>query len=384
MESTLKRHVEAKHKGSARVKKYECGMCPAKFFIQRSLVIHINQHVKEKCLECTQCTFKTHGRNSLDRHVREQHRNSVKYSCSHSGCNFRSARSESLERHLRTHNPDPTIRNPFPCSFLNCSYRGRSTDALNRHVYVHHNPNRSRNIPCPLCPQMFFDKDGMRSHVKNIHTKEKHLKCSKCDFVTRLSNGLENHFKRKHGDGYVQPRNAKCELCFYLGLCKNDVKLHEIKFHEVDLTRQFPFTCSVPSCDFRSRTEGKILKHQRLHQSPKKLLLRCELCPENIYPNWDSIRFHQWIAHGRKCHRCSMCNYVARKKSTWLSMSNFIIIRATKILKLTGSPQTYGHKWETKALHAKRTKNLQRGNFLTQLTNIACCPSRFCEMTTPP
>ena len=136
-EIMLRQHVEVKHCGSERKKKYECGMCPSKFFTRGSLKIHIKQHVKEKHLECTQCTFKIHSRSNLTRHVKTVHENSVKYSCSLSGCNFSSARSESLKQHLQTHNPDPIVRNPFPCSFLNCSYRRRSTDALNRHVYVH-------------------------------------------------------------------------------------------------------------------------------------------------------------------------------------------------------------------------------------------------------
>ena len=109
-----------------------------------------------------------------------------------------------------------------------------------------------------------------------------------------------------------------------------------MKFHEVELTRQFPFKCSVPFCDFRSRTEGTILKHQRLHQSPKKLLLRCELCPENIYPNWDSIRFHQWMAHARNCHKCSLCNFVARKKPNLVKHVRFHHHHCNKKLEVHG------------------------------------------------
>ena len=310
-DSALTRHVQAKHES---VKKYECGMCPWTFFTSGNLRSHLGVHVKEKRSECEQCKFTTHSGGSFKRHVKTVHDKNGKFTCTHANCKFITERPENLKRHLQTHEQDPALRRPFPCGLPNCSYRGRSADTVKNHIRIRHNENRRKNIACPLCPQMFFDKDAMHSHVKNIHTKEKDLKCSECDFVTRMSHTLQEHFQRKHGGGYVPARNTKCELCFYLDINRHYIKRHHMKFHEVEPTRQFPFECNVPSCDFRSRTRADISKHERLHQSPKKLLLRCQLCPGNVNPNWDSIRFHQWIAHGRNCHRCSMCSYVARKK----------------------------------------------------------------------
>ena len=306
------RRTNLKH-DLGRTAEFQCSMCPSKFFTKDGLRFHIPNHVKEKRFKCTRCQFTTHSRCSFTRHERTVHDKSVKYSCSVPGCHFRTARPENLKRHGQTHESDPLVRLPFACTFPNCSYRGRAPYSVTRHIQVNHNQNRKRDIPCPLCPQTFWDKCAMRSHIKNIHTKEKDRKCSECDFVTRMSSTLQNHVRRKHG-GYKPERNSKCELCFYLGVDKYDLNRHKIKFHEEEPEWQFPFECSVPTCDFRSRTKAVILKHERFHMSKNRLWLTCELCPGRVYPNWDSVRFHQWIEHDRKSHKCSSCNYVARKR----------------------------------------------------------------------
>ena len=313
LEITLRRHVKAKHE-TCRKKEFQCAMCPSKFFTRDGLRFHIPNHVKEKRFKCTRCPFVTHSRSSLTRHVRTVHEKSVKYPCSHSGCNFVAVRSETLKRHAQTHERDSAVRLPFACTFPDCSYRGRGADSVTRHIQVNHNKDRTRDITCPLCPQTFWDKCAMRSHIKNIHTKEKDRKCSECDFVTRMSSALQHHFKRKHGGGYFPPRNAKCELCFFRGKDKHDLTQHKIQFHETEPSRQLPFECSIPTCDFRSRTKTSAVHHERLHVSKKRLFLRCELCPEKLYPNWDSVRFHQWLVHDRRAHRCPVCSFVARKK----------------------------------------------------------------------
>lgn len=218
-QSTLTAHVKVKH-GVGRNRNFQCPMCPSKFYSRKSLTFHIPIHTNERRFKCSTCKFATHCQAYLRRHVKNVHERQTKYSCSHPGCSFTTARTDSLKRHVQTHNPDPKARRPILCHFPNCSFRGRAADSMRKHASVHHNNRRSREFKRLLCPQKFYDRDSMRSHISNIHTKEKNKRCSKCSFLTRHSAMLERHFKRKHNDKPCGPRRKTKSNMTLLGVSK--------------------------------------------------------------------------------------------------------------------------------------------------------------------
>ena len=105
-DSALRRHVQAKHES---VEKYECGMCSKKCFTRDYFRSHLRVQVKEKCYKCDQCKFTTHCVDSFRRHVRTVHEKNGKFTCTHVNCMFITERSESLKRHLQTHESDPAV-----------------------------------------------------------------------------------------------------------------------------------------------------------------------------------------------------------------------------------------------------------------------------------
>ena len=93
--------------------------------------------------------------------------------------------------------------------------------------------------------------------IKNIHIKEKGIKCI---FQTSLW--------KKAWEVKASPRKkSKCEFCSFLGGDQHVWRRPKMKFHERAPHRQFPFQCSFPSCDFERRTRNP--KHDCLYESAK-------------------------------------------------------------------------------------------------------------------
>ena len=302
----LQSHRAAVHQQSA--KKFQCSLCPSIFYLEKSLQCHIQSHVKEKPFSCVHCEFKAQFSSALVQHVRRVH----------------------------------AKLKPFKCSFPACVYRSFGNKDLKSHIDARHNPNRSKDFPCPLCTKSFYNKRDVREHIRVVHTNERLHACDKCDFTTHYKRTLQQHRGKMHHK--VEPGACKYEKCKFRAELKGHMDKHvrtvhrpgkklnckscgcnyetkytrELKIHtlchEESLEKKFPFACSFPNgCDFRSRFKVGIKRHHRRHQTTKSIH-RCKFCPGKPYPDRHSLQFHKWAVHNGKSYKCSMCNY-----SSWKS-----------------------------------------------------------------
>ena len=275
---SLKLHVWTKHT-AGRTRDIKCPICPKIFCSQLSIKEHIRTHTREKQYGCDQCNFKTHCHRSISIHGKTVHEGTKDHKCTFSGCSFSAARHSNLGNHLRTHSTDPKVQRPFPCRFPNCTYRTSSKGNLTSHVTARHDPSRTREYSCPLCPKSFYDKTNMRAHINTAHTREKVKKRFKCTTA----------------------------YCKYKTNYQPSFRSHLLT-HEDDPEKRYPFPCSFPGCDFRRRGTYEIKHHEQKHQNSNRQL-KCKLCPSRSYSDKNSLSFHEKIAHARESHQRPMCSF---------------------------------------------------------------------------
>ena len=338
---TLRYHVTARHT-QGRTRDLQCSLCPSKFYCQATLKAHIRRHLKECRFQCQSCNFSTHESTYLTLHVKRVHEGSIRFECTHPGCNFTTRYQQTWNKHRQIHETGYPAPHSLPCTFPNCSYVGNRADRLKLHLHKHHNPNRVKKFSCSLCSLTFYDKNIRDTHVRRVHTKEKPHKCNLCSYAGFSAEHLKIHSRRVHEET-VDGHLFKCDSCGYsayqlhmlqrhkrtvhteerrfhcdAGGCsyKTDywqhLKTHEL-MHEKDPQRQFPFPCAFPNCDYRRKSTAAIKLHELAHQT-SKLHLTCRLCPDQHYPDAKTLRFHEFMSHRSKLHECSLCSYAARSK----------------------------------------------------------------------
>ena len=339
----LKHHVLTKHTSkSSRERHFQCPTCPAKFMTKYVLSVHLRGHAAEKAFKCDHCHYTSNQRGTLGLHMKAMHEKSVKFDCPFPECNYSTPWSSGLKRHRRKHESDPAAQRPYSCKFPDCDYRASTQANIDIHVTRHHEPNRTKQVSCPMCAKEFYNEDGMKRHIKAFHAREKNHSCDKCGFKALDSYTIKLHRIAVHKEGPAREKKFRCELCDFRTYKSAPLRNHlmnahsdERRFkcdyvacyfktnnsssfrrhkliHEKDPERQFPFGCNFPGCDFRRRTKLEIEKHQELHKT-SEFLLSCKLCP-NIYPDHTSLSFHQCMKHAKTSFTCSVCDFTAPMK----------------------------------------------------------------------
>lgn len=87
------------------------------------------------CFQCQRCSFTSHTKIELDRHIHWSHSGTKPYKCSL--CSFTCAYSHVLKRHMLTH----TGEKPHQCKL--CSKRFARSDSVLKHMETH-SPRRNR------------------------------------------------------------------------------------------------------------------------------------------------------------------------------------------------------------------------------------------------
>ena len=50
-----------------------------------------------------------------------------------------------------------------------CLYRGCTRKYLKEHIERKHNPQRTKQVPCPVCGKLFYHRKYVKVHLKNAH-----------------------------------------------------------------------------------------------------------------------------------------------------------------------------------------------------------------------
>ena len=319
---------EKKVHDPARVKDKECPLCPDKFFDNNSLTTHIKAHLDEK-----------------------------PYACSYPDCNVRRVHKSAIKAHEITHRTEKKIQ----CDHPGCSYKTKLTALLRKHKDIH-DPHRSKQFQCTLCPKTFFNEFSMRTHMQS-HTQEKPYKCPNCDFSAPTPSRLKSHRcsrknplhclnirLRQNSSNPDQDFQMKyeCELCDYSTKHSGKVKGHIMTVH-IELlddveggAKQYkcreceiicgcfstakthwqlhsqakPFRCTFEEgCDFQARLIRQLQKHMKEAHKADRVLptTYCEECKR-------SVSSRHWNLH-LKLHvgpfDCMACGYSTRLHSRY-------------------------------------------------------------------
>ena len=146
---------------------------------------HRTEHANVTCPDCDK-VFPTPD--ALTRH-RYSHKDDHQYSCHICGktCAFQS----DLMRHMEKHNDN----RKWKCDKADCDRDFKRKAELIMHMVVH----TGEMFMCEYPGCKFTNKDprNVKRHYR-VHTKEKKIKCKKCDQLFVFYMQMKRHMKNKH------------------------------------------------------------------------------------------------------------------------------------------------------------------------------------------
>ena len=203
--------------------------------------------------------------------------------------------------------PSAELRRPLPCTFENYDYRAAGKKTLSSHVDVNHNPGRTRDFNCPLCPSRFYSKHRLRRHVQ-LHKPERQLKCSHCNYTTRHKSSLDVHERAVHEKSVMY--SCSVPGCNCNTTQRSYLKSHKW-FHEPE-GRPHPFQCTFQECAFSSWRKSILTSHTEERHNPGHIQrFNCTLCPKNFASN-HYLKVHiRGFHNNKKWYKCKECSFAA-------------------------------------------------------------------------
>ena len=200
-------------------KDYHCSFCDYSTSYKSALTIHIRHHLNErpfKCQEpncgasftdpsnlkrqqfvrnkndkkflCTLCTFKTHLKGHLSRHMKNIYSNLRPFKCPHENCEHSAKRKGDLNRHLKIHSEEKIKICPHP----NCGFKTKTSRYLKNHMEIH--STGEKRYKCRLCDFSSHHHGSLVRHIRR-HTGERPFACQLCDYKSKNKTNLTKHMK---------------------------------------------------------------------------------------------------------------------------------------------------------------------------------------------
>ncbi|WAQ97651.1 ZN234-like protein [Mya arenaria] len=210
----------------ANNRKYECGVCGAKFIQRGTLKLHMKRHEDVRDHECDHCekTFVRLAelRTHMKCHAIDENGERVGLKCEH--CGKILMRKESYLEHLRIHEGTKnfkcgdcgkefftkrTLKSHIKASheksvvMFGCEQCGREFDRpakLTKHMKIH-SQNNKEVYKCEVCNETFPSLTGRSLHMKHKHREvyagmvNKPYDCTVCSKKFKSANGLYQHMK---------------------------------------------------------------------------------------------------------------------------------------------------------------------------------------------
>lgn len=137
--------------------KYQCDLCPKKYFYRQSFVYHQRCHSGEKPYQCSTCGVRYLMACALSRHEQLRHLN-VRFQCTKCGKKLNTP--YSLQQHQRTHSDERL----YGCTVCEKRFKIRCT--LVEHMKTH---DPVKRYQCTLCPMAFATFSARRGHERTKH-----------------------------------------------------------------------------------------------------------------------------------------------------------------------------------------------------------------------
>ena len=163
-----------------------------KFFLRRH-ILNVHKPNVNVRFSCSICQKKFMTEHSLHRHRTEVHGN-VKniFKCTHENCLYITRWPRYLERHIRRQHSEV---DRYSCTM--CTYTNAEKSFLRRHEFDAHNTIDS-GFTCAFCPKKFVTVSNLQVHLREFHGDEENVyKCTRenCLYVTLTRLCFERHMR---------------------------------------------------------------------------------------------------------------------------------------------------------------------------------------------
>ena len=271
-----------------------CDKCDKFFKSTLSLKVHITMKHSEQRIKCDQCDTRKANNDSMAKHCRLKHFNSV--SCHK--CEYKCHSKLMLEAHWKTFHKlryrfDADNEGNFTCKV--CNLKTQNEDEMKHHQFEH--LDVKWRYKCELCDATFAKSYAYQAHFDSIHMGKLH-ECDLCDFSTRGRTTLAKHKKQVH-----ETTGHMCTICGKKVVC---LKSHmRAVHHENDEGG----TCDQCGIFF----ERKYLLVRHKHEKHTRKFQVCTICEKFFVGNRkDKLIDHYTDEHGIFCNKkntdvCHIC-----------------------------------------------------------------------------
>jgi len=260
--ATMKKHNKSAHKQIIN-----CPYCQKSFSTKQYLLLHVKKHhaLEDSLILCSKCGFST---NSFDEYTKHDkihtallcdvcnkmfvdevglkiHKNRMHDKISEKApemCSYCGNVYKNVKAHISVHHKNKFRKCP------DCEYTCKINVSMEKHYQSVHQgrldkcedcgkevkrieKHKIRGCParkiqarfeCSKCDKTFSHTDGLRRHLKHIHTSIKDKMCTYCDYKTNVGGNLRMHISRVH-EG-----NSKKTGCKY---CEKEVLTSSMDWH---------------------------------------------------------------------------------------------------------------------------------------------------------
>jgi hypothetical protein len=181
------------------IKDHQCSLCDKVFSQDENLMLHSETvHSDVKTLKCNYVASETP---MFGLHVSSVHDNAQNYNCESSAI----TKPTIIEKKV------PDKKKHYTCNI--CGAQRGCQNALDNHIEALH-PARTKSVKCEHCDFAYYTEDGIRSHVRAMHSPQlvldqsKDNKCTKCKFAG-TPRRLKHHLKAVHS----KEKQHMCRFC---------------------------------------------------------------------------------------------------------------------------------------------------------------------------
>lgn len=185
----LSKHKAAKH--STPDQKNRCHPCKLKFTDDETLRIHrVKTHTKRMIFQCKDCVFCTISKKLLEKHLKQKH---GLLHCKN--CNYTANDLCSFRQHMK--DDHPLLEKQWKCTECTFTTT-RKKSLNEHAKFKHTPNDQLTWFSCEMCKYKSKRRGGLKIHMVALHSSGNSFKCTDCSYTTAFRNRLRQHIARKH------------------------------------------------------------------------------------------------------------------------------------------------------------------------------------------